>query len=144
MRWFCVLVGIALASPVYSGQFDVLPDVEQQECTKGVDYRVHVKLPIGRSLAALTQRARSRASLILSRYLFGSKIAQTVKTKTVDSHKSSSMTVEISRFSITQDVLRGMVYRSRKIVGAEILFVYTLSYSKELSKEVYELVCIEN
>ncbi len=59
----------------------------------------------------------------------------------MESNEDGATVVEIKRSSKTAGFLRNMVRRSRKAAGSRLLFVYTLSYSNELSREVGNLVC---
>ena len=138
MRWLCALVGLGMAGVASAEPFEVRPAVKHRVCQGGVDYYVNVDVPVGRSLAVGRQQARSRATQILVDYLFGT---ETGGTAALNSRESEAMAVKIDRFSRTDGVLRNMVHRSRKVVGSKMLFVYTLSYSDRLSREVDELVC---
>lgn len=118
--------------------FKVQPAVEQRLCSAGADYYVTVEMPSGRHLAVQTRRARSRAQQLLVEHMFGT---EAMGTTAMESSEDGTTVVEIKRSSKTAGFLRNMVRRSRKAVGSRLLFVYTLSYSNELSREVDKLVC---
>ena len=114
--------------------------LDPRECRAGVDYRVKVRFPVGQHLSVQMRRARSRATQTLTRHLFGTESAKAVA---MESRDGDDIAVRIEYSARTDGILRSMVYRGSNEVGTSIEFMFTLSYSKDLSKVVYDLVCEE-